>query len=187
MAQATPAAARPHTVLVLVPLLAGCAVALALAAYARVHDPTGQATSTLGFSSMIGMKVWLATVAAAFGVFQLGSALRLFEVVGSGPAPRWVTLAHRTSGVLAVLVSAPVAFHCLWALGFSTFDGRTLTHSLLGCAFYGAFVAKMLSLKIRGLPSMTVPLLGGLTFATLAGLWLTSSLWYFRTVGVPPL
>lgn len=171
--------------IVLVPLLVGCAVSLSLGVYAAAHEPTGEAITTLGFSGMINMKVWLTTGAATLAIVQLVTALRMFGHLGSGQAPQWVAVLHRLSGTVAVLLTAPVAFHCLWALGFSTFDTRTVTHSLLGCAFYGAFVAKLLSLKMRRVPAWSLPLFGALTFAVLVGLWLGSSLWFFRTVGFP--
>ena len=103
--------------------------------------------------------------------------------LGSGKTPHWVNVLHRTSGTAAVIVSAPVAFSCLWSLGFSTFDTRTTVHSLLGCLFYGAFVAKLLALKMPRMPGWALPILGGLVFCVIAGLWLTSSLWFFRHVG----
>ena len=59
-----------------------------------------------------------------------------------------------------------------------------LLHSLFGCVFFGAFAVKMLSLPKRGLPGWALPLLGGLVFAMLTGLWLTSSLWFFTTTGI---
>ncbi|WP_433017780.1 DUF6529 family protein [Kribbella sp. CA-294648] len=34
-------------------------------------------------------------------------------------------------------------------MGFSNFDSRSALHSLLGCAFYGAFATKMLSFVRR--------------------------------------
>jgi hypothetical protein len=54
---------------------------------------------------------------------------------------------------------------------------------MLGCTFYGAFVAKMLTLRMRRLPGWALPVLGGLVFTTLVATWLTSALWYFGTVG----
>jgi hypothetical protein len=42
----------------------------------------------------------------------------------------------------------------------------------------------MLSLPKRGLPGWTLPVLGGLTFTALTGLWLTSSFWFFTTIGI---
>jgi Family of unknown function (DUF6529) len=175
---------RPAT-LVLIPALAGAAVSVALGAYGAVHSPTGRAISTFGFSGLLNAKAWLTTGAAVLAVFQLASALRLYGRIGTGSAPRWLGPAHRASGALAVLLTLPVAYHCLWAFGFSSFDTRTLAHSLLGCLFYGAFVAKMLVLRLHGLPGWALPLAGGLVFSTLTALWLTSSLWFFTTVGFP--
>jgi hypothetical protein len=42
----------------------------------------------------------------------------------------------------------------------------------------------MLLLTRRGLPGWAIPLIGGVVFATLVGLWLSSSLWFFTTYGV---
>jgi heme/copper-type cytochrome/quinol oxidase subunit 4 len=179
------AAATPSTTRLLIPLLAGAAVSVSLGVYGKVHDPTGRSVTTFGFSGIINMKVWLATIVLVLAIVQVLTALRLYGHLGSGPVPRWVAPVHRTVGTLAVVVSLPVAFHCLWSLGFSTYDTRTAVHSLLGCAFYGAFVAKMLVLQMRRVPGWALPLLGGLVFTLVVALWLTSSLWFFRTVGFP--
>jgi hypothetical protein len=168
-----------------VPLLVGAAVSLTLGVYGRVHDPSGRAITTFGFSGVLNMKAWLTTVVAALALVQLASALRIYGRLGRGAAPHWVNVLHRTSGTVAVIVSAPVAFHCLWALGFSTFDTRTTVHSLLGCAFYGAFVAKLLTLKMPRLPGWALPVFGGLVFCLIVGLWLTSALWFFQNVAFP--
>lgn len=181
-----PAGLAP-TARVLPPLLVGAAVSVALGVYGRLHDPTGRAISTFGFSGMINMKIWLSCVATALALVQVTTALRMYGRLGSGRTPAWVAVLHRTSGAAAVVVSAPVAFHCLWSLGFSTLDARTTAHSLLGCAFYGAFVAKMLMLKTKRLPGWALPVIGGLTFTVLVAIWLTSALWYFQTVGNPGL
>ena len=77
----------------------------------------------------------------------------------------------------------PVVFHCVWSLGFATDSARTLIHSIAGCLFYGVFAAKMLSLRLRGLPGWTLPVLGGLLAALLVVLWFTASLWYFTQSG----
>jgi hypothetical protein len=69
-------------------------------------------------------------------------------------------------------------------LGFQTFSTRVFVHSVLGCAFFGAFTVKMLGLRRDGLPSWALPVLGGTVFALLVGLWWTSSLWFFTTIGV---
>ena len=47
-----------------------------------------------------------------------------------------------------------------------------------------SFTAKMLALRPKSVPGWAIPLLGGLLFTALAGLWLTSALWFFTTTGV---
>lgn len=178
---------RPGAGQLLAAVLAGAAVSVVLGVYGHVHDPTGRAVTTFGFSSVIVMKVWLSCLIAALAMVQLGTALRIYGRIGSGRVPGWVPLLHRGSGGAAVVISLPVAYHCLWSLGFSTFDARTTAHSLLGCGFYGAFVAKMLVVKSRRVPGWALPVLGGLTFAVLVTVWLTSALWYFTQFGVPSL
>jgi hypothetical protein len=59
---------------------------------------------------------------------------------------------------------------------------RVAVHSLVGTFFYGMFVAKVLVVRDRTLPSWALPT-AGLTLASMLGvLWATSSLWYFTTV-----
>jgi hypothetical protein len=91
---------------------------------------------------------------------------------------------HRWSGRLAFLLAVPVAVHCLYAVGLQTGSLRVLVHSLLGCRFFGGFVVKMLGLRRPGLPGWALPVLGGLLFTVLVGLWWTSSWWFFTTFGV---
>lgn len=167
----------------LVPMLVGALVAVALGVYGRVHDATNETIPLLGFSSMIAMKSALASVALVLALVQVVSALRMYGRIGSGPASRTVARVHRTSGVLAVLVTLPVAYQCLWGIGFESTTTRLLVHSLLGCVFYGFFVAKMLALQIKGVPGWALPWLGGLTFAAFVGIWLTSALWFYTNSG----
>jgi hypothetical protein len=54
-----------------------------------------------------------------------------------------------------------------------------LLHCVAGCVFYGVFAAKMLALRLAGLPSVTVPLLGGLLAAVLVVVWFSSAFWFF--------
>ncbi len=167
-------------------IAAGSAVSLALGVYGNVHDPTGESLITLFFTATINAKVWLATVAVALVLFQLGSALKIYGRLGSGPAPHWLGPAHRASGTAAFLVSIPVAYHCLWALGFQSGEGtRILAHSLLGCAFYGAFVAKVLFVRSKNLPGWVLPTAGGTVFTIMVGIWLTSSFWFFTSIEFP--
>lgn len=160
-------------------LLVGAAVSVALGVYGRQHEPSFEPISTFGFPTLLDMKSWFSTGAVALGVVQVATAARIYERIGRGPSPRGVNLTHRVSGALAVLVSLPVAYHCLWSLGFGTYDTRVWVHSLLGCAFYGVFVTKMLALRTGRLPGWAVPLLGGALFTVLVGVWTTSALWFF--------
>lgn len=182
--------ARARTVPTLIAFtLAGCAVALTLGVYGRVHTPTGVAVNVAGFSGPLEAKVWLTTLVVVLAVAQLVSALVMYGRLGRRSShvrsqPAWIGGLHRWSGRLAFLASLPVAMHCLYALGLQAYDTRTLVHSLLGCAFFGVFTVKMLVLSRDGLPGWLLPLLGGAVFTALVGLWLTSSLWFFVTVGV---
>ncbi|MEV6811727.1 DUF6529 family protein [Micromonospora sp. NPDC051296] len=167
----------------LVPLVIGAGVAVALGVYGRTHTPTGIAVNVAGFSSPLTVKVWLGTGAAFFAVIQLLSALAMWGRLG-GFSPPWAGPAHRWSGRVAFLLTVPVAVHCLYALGFADYDTRTLLHSLLGCFFFGAFATKMLTLPKRGLAGWVLPVIGGVVFVALIGVFLTSSVWYFTTFGI---
>jgi hypothetical protein len=167
-------------------LLAGVAVALALGVYAKVHDPALRPLFLFGFSGMLQMKAWLSTAAVVLVLVQVTSALWMWgRLPGAGEAPSWIAPVHRWSGSAAFVVTVPVALHCIWSLGFVTSTPRVLFHSILGCAFYGAYAAKMLGLRLRGLPRWALPVLGGSVFATFVLLWLTSALWFFTRSGLP--
>ena len=167
-------------------LLAGCAVAVALGVYGRAHDPALKPLFLFGFSGMLQFKTWFASAALVLVVLQLVTALWMWgRLPGAGPAPGWVRPLHRWSGATAFVVIVPVALHCLWSLGFATSSPRALLHSVAGCAFYGAYSAKMLGLRVRGLPGWTLPVLGGLVFSALVLAWLTSALWFFTRSGLP--
>ena len=162
----------------------GAAVSVSLGTYGRVHSATGVPNLVfVEVRRMLPLKAWLTTIAFVLAIAQLISALAMWgkiQVRG-----RWVAPAHRWTGTAAFLVSLPVAYHCLWAVGFQTTTTRTLLHSLFGCAFYGAFTTKMMLLRAKGLPGWTLPIAGGLLVALLTGLWLSSSLWFFTNVGFP--
>jgi hypothetical protein len=152
--------------------------------YGNVHRPTGQPIYTGPFPSMFAMKVWLTTIAAILAVVQLTTALWMYGKLRI-PAPGWLGAFHRGTGSTAFIVTLPVAFHCLWSLGFATAQPRTLLHSLLGCLFYGAFVAKVLTLSSRKVPGWALPWVAGALFAVLVGVAVTSAGWYFTTIGTP--
>jgi hypothetical protein len=165
--------------------LVGAAVALTLGIYANAHTPSSDLTITLGFANTITMKVWLATIALCFAIVQLVSALWMYGRLPLGAAPSWLGTVHRISGRLAFLVSLPVAYACLYQLGFQHYSARVLLHSVFGCLFYGAFAAKVLVVRSRGLPGSVLPLVGGLVFVLLVYVWLLSGLWYIDQFGFP--
>jgi hypothetical protein len=178
----TVAAERPAAPRLLLAALLGAGVAVALGVYGNVHDPSQKLVFTLWFSSTIAMKVWLATFAIGFALIQILSALWIYGKLPGSP-PAWIGGVHRISGRLAFLISLPVAYHCLWSLGFQDTSTRVLIHSLLGCAFYGAFAAKVTIVRSKGLPGVVLPIIGGLTFAILVGAWYSSAVWFIDQNG----
>jgi hypothetical protein len=179
-----PVAVVKRPAYLLVPLAAGAVVAVALGVYGKTHTPTGRALFHEPFPSMFAMKVWLTVIALGLALVQVITALWMYGKLG-GNAPGWVGPLHRTSGLLAFLVTVPVAFHCLWALGFQQTDTRVLAHSLLGCVFYGAFVAKLLTLHSKRVPNWALPWVAGTLFTALVAVGLTSAAWYLTTIGMP--
>ena len=139
---------------------------------------------TCVFSTPIAFKAWFASAAAFLAILQVLTGARIFgKLSGSSrsPPPK-VNRIHRWSGRLAVLATLPVAFHCVFILGFQTDDARVFAHSLLGSFVYGVFAVKLLYVHDRDHPRWLVPLVGGTLFTVLVALWSTSSLWYFTEV-----
>ncbi|GAA0987896.1 DUF6529 family protein [Acrocarpospora macrocephala] len=169
-------------VLLVVPALVGGAIATALGVYGELHPPTGFAVGPGGFTGPLAMKAWLTTGAALLAILQVLTAMAMWGKLPFEGA--WVEPTHRWSGRIAFLLTVPVAFHCLYAVGARYDEPRVMIHSILGCLFYGIFATKMLALPKRGVPGWTLPVLGGLLFTLLVGLWLTSSFWFFTTIGV---
>ncbi len=186
-ASAPPASTRPDRIQpLLVAVTAGAALAIGLGVYGRVHTPTGEAIWSFGFPTLLAMKSWFTTIAVVLGLGQAVSAAWLYgRLPGVGPAPAGLAVGHRWAGTLAFLFTLPAAYHCLWALGFRATDTRVLVHSILGCAFYGALATKLLVLRSERLPGFALPAAGALLVTVLTGIWLTSSLWFFTTFGVP--
>jgi hypothetical protein len=179
---------RDPTGKLLLALVAGGAVSVALGVYGRVHDPTGETPYTLFFTDTIHLKVWFASAIIILAVVQVLLGMRLYgKIHVPRREPPWLGDAHRLTGTLAFALSLPVAYQCLWALGFQSTDTRVLVHSFLGCLFYGAFTVKILAVRVRGLPDRTLPIVGGFVFVVLVGIWLTSSFWFFtsRPAGIP--
>jgi Family of unknown function (DUF6529) len=166
----------------------GAAVSVGLGVYAKVHDPTGEQIAHYGFPTLLSMKAWLTTGVFLLAIAQALSAAWMYgRLPRVPPAPRWIALAHRWTGTAAFLLVLPVAYHCLWSLGWRDTDTRVMVHGILGCAFFGALTTKLLALRINGLPGWAIPVLGGGLVAIVTGIWLTSSLWFFTNVGFPGL
>jgi len=184
VAHVAPAARRTRSgAWLLVSLLAFALVALTVGLVARATEPGPKHYFDLVFSDPIHMKVWLASAVAVLAVFQIVSAAWIFRKL-PWRRPRWINKAHRWSGRIAFLVTLPVAYHCIFNLGFQDATSRTLAHSLLGCAVYGAFAAKVLIVRLHRFPGWVLPTAGGLLFGTLVAVWYTSALWFFRLAGV---
>jgi uncharacterized protein DUF6529 len=170
--------AAPAGAFVLVSLVIG---GLASRTAGRYPTPT---FFHLFFSDTIHMKVWLATGVVGLAVCQVLTAARMFEVIRWLPGGRISGRLHRIFGYVAILLSLPVAYHCVFLLGFETDSLRVTLHSLLGSALYGAFLGKMIVVRSDRFPGWVLPIAGAVLFALLAGIWLTSSLYVFSTAGL---
>ena len=164
--------------------LVGALVSVVLGVYGADHTPSGRTLATFGFADLITMKVWLASVVGVLALAQLVTALWMYGRLGLS-TPRHLGTVHRVTGAAAVLVSLPVAYQCLWSLGFESTSPRVLVHSILGCLVYGALVTKVIALHTSGKPGWLLPVAGGLLFTTLVLVILTSAVWYFATFGMP--
>jgi len=182
--RSTPAPARRDAMaMVIGPVVIGATVTVILGLYGGLHERTFVTVHVPGFSGPITVKAWLASAAAVFALVQVSSAAVMYGRVPIGNTA-WAGPVHRWSGRIAFLLTVPVAVHCLYALGFQASDIRIVAHSVLGCLFYGAFTTKMLVLTRPGRADWIVSIIGGLVFAALIGIVLTSALWYFSTSGL---
>lgn len=176
---------RTRIAALLVPAAVGIAVSVGLGVYGRLHEGTGTAVNIAGFSSGLAAKTWLTTAAFVLVLVQLWTSMRMYgRLSRRGPVGPRTAFLHRWSGRAAVLLTIPVAVHCLYALGYEDSSLRVLLHSLAGCFFYGAFAAKMLVLPKPDAPRWALPVLGGLVFVLMTALFLTSSVWFFSTEGL---
>jgi hypothetical protein len=181
---APPAEGRRSTQWVLLPLLAFALVALVVGFVAKENapDPAAKEWYHLFFSDPIHMKAWLATGAALLACTQLFTAAWIFGKLPFERSPR-VNLVHRWSGRAAFILTLPVAYHCIFKLGFQSGDDRVLVHSLVGSAFFGAYAAKVLIVKLKRFPVWVIPTAGGLLFTALITIWYTSAYWFFGQLG----
>ena len=107
---------------------------------------------------------------------------------GIGAASSGTGNVHRAIGIVALLATLPIAYHCALAYGVKTnIDTRVAVHSLAGCFLYGAIAAKLIIVRSRRLPGWALPLIGGTLVTLVAVLWYTSALWYFNNYTLPSL
>ena len=131
---------------------------------------------------MLALKSLLATIALALAVVQVVLALWLYQKLPlAGSAPKPIRMTHRIVGAIAVGCKLPVAIHCAIAYGVQLGSPRVLVHSIAGCCFYGAFLAKVLLVHTKRLPGWALPVAGGTLAVLLAVLWYTSAEWYYFT------
>jgi mono/diheme cytochrome c family protein len=172
-----PAGTRPYA-WVAVPVAVFALVSLT-AGLLAAHDPRSKGYFQLFFSDPVHLKAGFATAAAVLATVQLVTAGWIFRAY-PWPKPAWINPVHRWSGRLAFVFVLPVAYHCIFKLGFQHPDRRVLAHSLLGCAFFGAYAAKVTIVRLHRFPRLVLPVAGGLVFSLLIGLWYTSSLWLYK-------
>jgi hypothetical protein len=180
-AEVPAATPRPVAAKLVIPLLAGGAVAVLLGVYGKEHDPTGEQPYSLFFTATINLKVWFASLAVVFALIQILTALRIYgKITIPRSQPEWFGSFHRLSGALAFGFTLPVAYQCLWALGFQSATTRVLIHSITGCFLYGAIAAKVFFVRERGLPGWVLPIAGGFVFTAFVVVWWTSALWFLQ-------
>ena len=139
---------------------------------------------TTVFSTPIAAKAWLATIAIVLALVQITTAARIYgKLAPILPfSASSVAHVHRWSGRIALLITLPVIFHCVFILGFQTSNLRVTIHSIAGTFLYGVFAAKVLFVRSRSYPGWVLPVAGATLFTVLAVLWTTSGLWYFTHV-----
>lgn len=182
-----PAPPRTEPARLLIPLALGGLTAAGLYIWAKNLTPD-YGTSLFGQTAAdtLPLKSWLGTALLALAVLQVTTALWLYGKLLRS-RPRRLGLVHRLTGVAAILVSLPIAYHCMFAYGFRSFDTRTAVHSIAGCFFYGAIVAKIAIVRSKRLPGWALPLAGGTVVTVIFVLWYSAALWYFNDSSVPLL
>ncbi len=125
-------------------LACGAAVAVALGGYSVVHEPTGRDFVLYGFASSASWKSALTLAVAVLLVAQAALGIKLAQLFGLGATSRlWLWDLRRLLATLAVGLSLPVAFHCVWVLGFRSDSPLITAHSILGSVAYGCVVAAL--------------------------------------------
>jgi Family of unknown function (DUF6529) len=166
-------------------LAAGVAVALYVAGRLVTPNYTFGLFGQVGLAA-VTLKSMLASVALGLAAAQVLMALWIYRKLPlAGSPPRPLRLAHRVIGFGLFALTVPIAVHCLFAYGVQLTSVRVALHSLAGCFFYGAFVAKVLLVQSRRLPGWALPVAGGTLAVVVGVLWYTSALWYYNGYRLP--
>ncbi len=164
-------------------LLVGLSTAVSLGLYASIHQPTGRALSTIGFTSTITMKNWLTTTALLLllvqGVMSIRAQGTLFT---AHPQSTRQNDVHQLIGTVAFALTLPVVFHCVWSLGYQTPTLRVGLHSAAGCAVYGAWAATALMPWHDQERRWIRPTVGAVLAGAFVTTWWSGALWYFTSV-----
>jgi hypothetical protein len=192
MTEAAPATAAPSPPQtrsarwLAVPLVGGALVAVTLGLVAReaAIDPNAYPGGyfRLFFTDPVHLKSWCATAVVALGCLQVFTGTWIFRWL-PWDRPRWIPAFHRWTGRVVFALTLPVAYHCIFKLGFQEWSDRVAAHSFLGCAIYGGFAAKVLVVRMHRFPKWVYPVAGGTLFATLIAGWYTSAYWFLDLVG----
>jgi hypothetical protein len=166
-------------------LAAGVTVALYVAGRLHTPDYAFGLFGRVGLDAVV-LKSLLASVVLGLAALQVLLALWIYRKLPlAGSAPRPVPVAHRVIGFALFTLTVPIAVHCLIAYGVQLTSLRVAVHSLAGCFFYGAFVAKVLLVQSRRLPGWVLPVAGGALAVVVGVLWYTSALWYYNGYRLP--
>jgi Family of unknown function (DUF6529) len=113
-----PAPARRSAQWALLPLSVGALVAVTVGVIARTQQDTSPSGYfDLFFSDPIHLKAWFATAAGVLAFVQIVTAAWIFRRIPV-EKPAWVNPLHRWTGRLALIFTLPVAYHCVFKLGF---------------------------------------------------------------------
>lgn len=166
-------------------------VAVGLGVYLVGRGLTPDPNSSLfgaRYDDAMSLKAGLGTALLGLALVQLVLAARMYgRLPGSKPSSRTVATVHRFTGLLAFLLSVPIAYHCLTAYGIELTSPRVAIHSITGCVLYGAFAAKVVVVRSHRFPGWTLPVVGGLLFCSIALLWYTAALWQLNGFQTPGL
>ena len=168
-------------------LAAGVTVALYVAGLLHTPNFTFSLFGRVGLDA-IAFKSLLATIVLGLAVLQVLLAMWMYRKLPlAGSPPRPARLAHRVIGFGLFALTVPIAVHCVLAYGVQLTSLRVAVHSIAGCFFYGAFVAKVLLVQSRRLPGWVLPVAGGMLAVVVGVLWYTSALWYYNGFQLPGL